>query len=158
MLVNAQEYYPILCRTCIFSLPFLSLHCYLWQSCILSLFYSCIDTGLCCILVLVASLVFLGKQLCFLLHHPAHLVHHSPPQMAINALTSLSDHKLARVALKAIVVYFDLKVNSLTIRVSCLHARVSRLIWIQSVFNPHPEVGYVIRIPILVKRVYTYPD
>ena len=71
-------------------------------------------------------------------------------QMAIRALTSLSDHKLSRVALEAIVVYFDLKVNPLTIRVSSLHACASRLIQIQSSSNPHPEVGYVIQIPMRV--------
>ena len=68
-------------------------------------------------------------------------------------LTSLPDHEELIVALVLIfvVVRYVIHFQGLT-RVSCLHASASWIIQIQSEFNAHPEVGYVIRIPIRVKR------
>ena len=81
--------------------------------------------------------------------------------MAIRALTSSSDHREPRVLVEvdAVVALITVTLspqpvryhpNPLTIRVSCLHAYARALLDSIRVnrFNPHPEVGYVIRIPI----------
>ena len=100
------------------------------------------------------------------------------PDGTMSDLTSLPDHEELIVALVLIAFCGGTLCNPLWLnsgRVSCLHASASWLIRIQSEFNPHPEVGYVIRIrmrvnaftrmrvsliriPIRVKRSLAQPD
>ena len=65
-------------------------------------------------------------------------------------LTSLPDHEELIVALVLIFVVVRYVVHFGLTRVSCLHESASWLIRIQSEFNPHPKVGYVIRIRMRV--------
>ena len=108
MLVDAQDSHPILCGICnlLPVSPLLSFAA-LYSLFFIFNFISALLQNLCCPLVPLTFLQFLPILPYFSLHHPAYPVHDSP-QMAISALTSLSDRKLPRVVLEAIVVYFDL--------------------------------------------------
>ena len=94
-----------------------------------------------------------STQLYFSLPHPCSSSCTSlSPQMAIRALTLWSE--LPRVALEAIVVYFDL-ISTHSPSESAVHpACALHLIRIHSSFNPHPEVGYVILFPTTLVRLH----
>ena len=107
-----------------------------------------------CCQYLLSSCAFFVQKLCLISDRSIKSSGILSPDGTMSDPTSLTDHKELIVALVLIFVVVRYVIHFGLTRVSCLHASTSWLIRIQSEFNLHPEVGYVIRIRMRV-NVFT---